>query len=278
MTHAARLYRHVCLHIALAGLCAIALVILPGCAGMGIGGINLISVEEEWQMGERFEQELARELQLSEDEEVQRYITRLGEQLVAQTDMAELDWRFYVVEGEQVNAFNVPGGLVYVYSGLITQIANASELVAVMGHEVGHGVARHGTERLTQQHGFAMLASAVLGAEPGLIEQLVAQVVTAGAMAQYSQAQEFEADDLGVDIMAAAGYHPAGMVDLLETLMALADTEPGAVQEFFATHPAVPERIERVEARIEAMELGDLRRDEAEFRTVQQRLGGNTPR
>jgi len=226
---------------------------VPGCATLGMGGVNLISVEEEWEMGRQFEAELAQELDVREDAS----LTRMGERIVSQTDKAELPWRFYVVEDESVNAFNVPGGLVYVHSGLIEAAGNEDELAAVVGHEIGHGVARHGTERLSQQYGLSVLAGVVLGEDPGIVSEIVAQVVAAGAVAQFSREQEFEADELGVRHMAAAGYDPQGMVNFLERLVEMAQRDPGTVERFFATHPATEERIEAVEGQIEEIRAQD---------------------
>lgn len=222
-------------------------VLVAGCAAIGTGDVNLISVEEEWEMGKEFEAQLAEELEVSKSSS----LTAMGEGIVAQTEMAHLPWRFYVVEDDDINAFNVPGGLVYVHSGMIARVGDENELAAAVAHEIGHGVARHGTQRLTRQYGLAVLAGAVLGEEPGLIKQIVAQVVTAGAIARFSRAQEFEADEMGVRFMADAGYDPNGMVRLLERFLELQQREPGAMATFFATHPSPEERIENVKGHIE---------------------------
>lgn len=252
---------------------AVFLFALPGCALLGIGGANLISIEEEWEMGRQLEAELAEELTLSDDPAVNEYVSRIGELLVSQTEMADLDWRFHVVEESDVNAFNVPGGLVYVNTGLISEAGNAAEFVSVIGHELGHGVERHGTERLSRQYELSVLAAVVLGQDPGVLQQIVAQIVSAGAIAQFSQEQEFEADEVGLDLMVDGGFHPRGMVALLERLLELREREPGTVEQLFATHPAVPERIERVEADIEALsDLAGLAMDDEGFQEIQRRV------
>jgi len=92
---------------------AIVFFVLSGCAALGTGGLNLISVEKEWEIGQQFEAQLAEELEVSEDPT----LTAMGNRIVAFTRKAELLWRFYVVQDDAVNAFNVPGGLVYVNSG-----------------------------------------------------------------------------------------------------------------------------------------------------------------
>ncbi len=102
-------------------------VFTAGCATLGFGGVNLISIEEEWEMGRQLEEELAEELPLLEDAVVNEYVSAIGDLLVSQTRMADLDWRFHVVEEPEVNAFNVPGGLVYVYAGLIEEAGGAAE-------------------------------------------------------------------------------------------------------------------------------------------------------
>ena len=230
--------------IQLLGLILMALAI-AGCAALGTNGVNLISVEEEWELGKQFEAELAEELNPYEDPA----ITRMGQRIVANTRKADLPWRFYVVEDESINAFNVPGGLVYLHSGLI-DVASDAEIAAVIGHEIGHGVARHGTQRMTRQYGLAILAGAVLGEDPGVVQEIVAQIVAGGAIARFSRANEFEADELGIRFVHDAGYDPEGMVALLERFMEMRDSDPGRIQQFFATHPSTEERIERVREHI----------------------------
>src|SRR5690606_1570900 len=117
----------------------------------------------------------------------------------------QLPWRFHVVQDDAINAFNIPGGVVYVNTGLIARAGSASELAVVLAHEISHGIARHGTERLTTQYGISIVAGLVLGQDPGLVEQIAAQIVATGAIARYSRGAEREADDLGVRYMAGAG-------------------------------------------------------------------------
>ena len=218
---------------------------VAGCAALGTSGVNLISVEEEWELGKQFEAQLAEELDPYEDPA----ITRMGQRIVAETRKANLPWRFYVIEDESINAFNVPGGLVYLHSGLI-DVASDAEIAAVIGHEVAHGVARHGTQRMTQQYGLAIIAGAVLGEDPGVVQEIVAQILAGGTIARFSQAQEFEADDLGVRFMHDAGYDPNGMIALLERFLDMQERDPGRMQQFFATHPSTDERLERVRERV----------------------------
>jgi beta-barrel assembly-enhancing protease len=246
---------------------------LSGCAALGLGGFNLVSIEEEWQLGRQIEAEINQQLPLSRDATVVNYVNRIGQDIVARTDMANLPWRFYVVESDEVNAFNAPGGLVYIYTGLIREASNASELIGVIGHEVAHGVARHGTQRLSQHYGIAVLASVVLGQDPGILSQIVAQLIHGGAMAQFSQRQELEADQMGVRFMTAIGYNPQGLVTFFERLQEMRERQPGAVERFFATHPPTPRRIEHVRAEIQRTPGTDnLPSNDGQFANVRARV------
>lgn len=246
--------------------------VVSGCATLGLGGFNIISLEQEWELGREIEREIGEQLTLSTDAELTGYVRNLGERIVAGTPMSGLEWRFHVVEDEAVNAFNAPGGLVYVNTGLIREAENASELSAVMAHEVGHGVARHGTQRLSQQYGVAVLAGLILGDDPGLLAEIAASIAAAGTMARFSREDEFEADELGVTFTVEAGYHPRGMVTFFQRLLELQQREPGSVERFFATHPATQERIDRVEDMVEGMgSLDHLATNDDRFPRVQGR-------
>jgi beta-barrel assembly-enhancing protease len=248
-------------------------LLLGGCATLGLGEFNIISIEQEWELGREIEAEIAQQLTLSNDAQVVGYVRDLGTRIVAGTTMAELDWRFHVVEDDAVNAFNAPGGLVYVNTGLIAAAGNASELVAVLAHEVGHGVARHGTRRLSQQYGVAVLAGLVLGEDPGLVAEIAASLAAAGTMARFSREDEFEADEMGLRFAARAGYTPRGMITFFERLLEMQEREPGSVERFFATHPATRERIDRAEGIIQGMgSLSGLATNDDRFAGVRNRV------
>lgn len=246
--------------------------LVSGCAAIGLGGFNIISLDQEWELGREIEAEIADQLTLSSDAELNGYVRDLGQRIVAGTPMADREWRFHVVEDEDVNAFNAPGGLVYVNTGLIREAENAAELSAVMAHEVGHGVARHGTQRLSQQYGVAVLAGLILGEDPGLLAEIAASIAATGAMARFSREDEFEADEMGVRFTSDAGYHPEGMATFFGRLLELQEREPGSVERFFASHPATRERIERVEAMIAGMgSLDHLATNDDRFPRVRER-------
>lgn len=245
------------------------------CATTGVnkGDFNLISYQEEWALGSQLEQDIARQLPLVSDRQALAYVNRIGQRIVSQTELAQAPWEFHIVADPQINAFNIPGGHVYVNTGLIAATDNVAELTGVMAHEISHGVARHGTEQLSKAYGFSIVAGLALGQNPPVYQQILTQIVGAGAFAKFGRDAEREADILGVDYMYGAGYDPHGMVTMFQELISRRQSSPGAVEQFFASHPLTEERIQVVRARIAALPAKpNLILQDAEFEQIQQRL------
>lgn len=258
------------LRIAMAPLvAAIALFSFAGCAT--IGGANYVSLEQEWQLGRDIEVQLARELNLVNDRTLTSYVDRIGQDMVARTNMGRLPWRFYVVADDQVNAFNVPGGLVYINTGLIERAGSAAELAGAIAHEIAHGTARHGTQRMSQAYEANILAGVLLGNNPGLAQQIAAQIAAQGAFASFSRSDEREADRLGVRYMADAGFDPEGLARMLEGLLDDQRREPGGVTRFFSTHPTTQERVAEVRQLARQVSRRGLRMNDGQFASVQAR-------
>ena len=236
------------------------LILLPallvgGCASTGVnqGQFNLVSTDEEWRMGQQLEQELSKQLRLVDDPSTVAYITRIGQRIVNQSELANLPWKFHVVADPAINAFNIPGGHVYVNTGLILAARNTSELAGVMAHEISHGVARHATERLTAAYGIDALGSILLGSNPSALKQIAAQVAATGVIAKYSRSAEIEADRLGVESMYRAGYEPNGMATMFQTLLGTRKQRPSSVEQFFSSHPLTENRIAAVRSQIASL-------------------------
>lgn len=248
---------------------------MGGCATSGVneGDFNVISIEEEWQLGQRLSEDIAKQLTLVEDRAVVAYVNQVGNQIVRQTEMANLRWQFHVVRNDEINAFNIPGGHVYVNTGLIAAADNASELIGVMSHEVGHGVARHGTEQLTRAYGLNIVAALLLGSDPATYERILAQILGTGAIARFSREAEREADTLAVRYVYSAGYNPNGVVTFFEKLLAQRGGNRGAVGDFFSTHPLTQDRIQHTRSLVEQLPpRPNLVTDEPGFREVRDRV------
>ena len=258
---------------------ALSLLVVAGvvtaCASSGVnqGDVNLVSLEEEWQLGAQLEQDLARQLDLVNDRSALSYVNQLGRQLVAQTEMRELPWEFHLVDSPEVNAFNIPGGHVYINTGLVGAADNAAELAGVMAHEISHGVARHGTEQLTRAYGIQIVGGVLLGQNPAAYEQILAQIVAGGALASFSRGAEREADDLGVGYMARARYDPEGLATMFEELLQRRRSQPGAVEQFFSTHPLAEDRIRDVRKQAAQLDASGLRMNDSGFASFKRRVG-----
>lgn len=242
------------------------LVALAGCATLG--GANYYSVQQEWELGQQLEVQLRQQLPLTNDATLNRYVNDIGQRMVRAANADNLPWRFYVVRDDAINAFNVPGGLVYVNTGLIAQTGSAAELAGAIAHEVAHGVERHGTQRLSKANEANLLASAVLGSDPGAAETIAAQIAAQGAFAKFSRADEREADAVGVQLMARSGYDPEGLAQLLERLAA--EERSGGVA-FFRSHPLSADRMQTVRALARRYQGQNLRMNDNQFASVRRR-------
>jgi beta-barrel assembly-enhancing protease len=230
-------------------------VAVLGCASSGVnrGQINLISLQEEWQLGRQLEADLARQLRLVDDPAALAYLDETGQRIVRQTEMANLPWTFHLVANPEINAFNIPGGHVYVNTGLIAEADDAAEFAGVLAHEISHGVSRHGTEQLSRSYGISILGSVLLGQNPQAYQQILAQIVAQGSLARFSRGAESEADRLGVRYMYDAGFDPRGLVEVFQRLLASRRGRPSSVERFFSTHPLTEERLAEARKMIDAL-------------------------
>jgi predicted Zn-dependent protease len=253
---------------------ALALAI-AGCASSGVnqGQLNLVSLQEEWQLGQQLERDLSRQLRLVNDSSALAYVNQIGQRIVRQTEMANLPWEFHIVANPEVNAFNIPGGHVYVNTGLIAEADDAAEFAGVLAHEISHGVSRHGTEQLSRAYGINILGSVLLGENPAAYQQILAQILAQGSLARFSRTAEGEADRLGVRYMYGAGYDPRGLVEVFEKLLAARQRRPSSLERFFSTHPLTEERLADARQEIESLpDRSGLVSREAGYDRLQDRL------
>lgn len=244
---------------------------LAGCAA--VSELNLVSTEQEVAMGAEFAAEVEREMKMLDDPVVEAYIDSLGQILARNSDRTDIAYRFRVVDTDEVNAFALPGGFLYVNRGLITTAENESELAGVIAHEVGHVVGKHSAKMLTRHYGIAMIAQIALGEDPGLVKSLVANIAATGALMKYSRDAEREADRFGVDEMHRSGLDPNGLATFFEKLHAMHEREPSSFEKFFSTHPPTAERISDTRSYIASLPaLASPTRDSERFHRIQERI------
>ena len=235
-------------------------VVLTG-ATVGVGcaavrqtlGRELVPVETEIQLGQKLAGEIETQHQVLRDAEIQRYVRFLAQPLIEQAwaDRPGIDYRITVLDApDQVNAFALPGGPMYVYTGLLLLAANEAEVVGVLAHELGHVVGRHSANQLATQFGLQLLVAVALGEDPAQLGQMAAELAGAGAMARFSRDDEREADDYGVRYAIGAGYDPWGTVEFFHKMRDMESGRGSAIGQLLASHPATDERIARLEGRI----------------------------
>ena len=252
-------------------------MLLEGCicetSGVNRGDINLVSRDQEWQLGRELAAEIHQQADVVQDPLVLKFIEQMGSRIVSETELADRPWEFHVIADSSINAFNIPGGHVFINTGLIRAAVTPSELAGVVAHEVAHGVARHSTERMTQAYGLNLLFGLIAGERVTMLEQIAGQLLGAGAMAKFSRDDEREADRLGLQYMADAAYDAAGMAAMFETMLSLRARRPNIVEQFFSTHPLTEERVAEMEVQAEdvADTTGDI--DAQAFERVKLQVG-----
>jgi beta-barrel assembly-enhancing protease len=215
-------------------------------------GINFYSLEKERALGKQLAQEVRRQAKVLDDPIIGEYVNRVGQNLVRNSD-ARVPFTFEVIDGPEVNAFALPGGYVFVYTGLIKMADEEDEFAGALAHEIAHVAARHMTRNATKgqlaQIGMIPL-SIGLGGIGGYAARQAAGAAIPMAMLSFGRKDEAEADYLGVQYMYAAGYDPNGAISIFEKLEALEKNSPGVVSRLFATHPMDAERIAKTQEEI----------------------------
>lgn len=247
-----------------------------------------ISTQQEAELGQEYARQIAMELPIIQDGPTVQYINQLGNQIASRADDRGIRYTFYVVNAPEVNAFAVPGGHIYVNRGLIERSQNMSELAGVLAHEVAHVAHRHGIDQWQRAQNantaLAVLYGVLLGRNPSGIEQVGIQVGGSAVFAGYSRDAEREADRTAIQYLLAAGIDPRGMITMFETLMAERQRNPGAVEQWFSTHPTTQERIDNTRAAIAELPAGSLQglnnntQAYADFRSRVSRLPASASR
>jgi predicted Zn-dependent protease len=215
-------------------------------------GINWYSIEKEIAMGKQYANEIERQAKIVDDPTIAEYVNRVGQNLVRNSD-CKVPVTIKVIDTDEPNAMALPGGFFYVNTGLLTLAENESEVAGVMGHEIAHIAARHGTKQATRGQ-LVILATIPLifmGGWTGYgIRQAVSILIPIGFL-QFSRAFESEADLLGLEYMYKAGYDPNGFVDFFERLESMNKRKPGTISKIFSSHPPTGDRIVTAQKNIE---------------------------
>lgn len=238
---------------------------------------NKYSVQDDVKLGRQAAQEAEQQFPLLPDEEVRGYVEKVGRRLVnaipSQFQHSEFQYYFKVINARDINAFALPGGPMYVNRGMIEAARTEGEMAGVMAHEISHVALRHGTAQATKSQkysllaGIAGLAGSIL-VSPGVGQ--LAQAPFAVYLLKFSREYETEADILGAQIMARAGYDPRDLANMFRTI----EQQGGGGGGFLSDHPSPNDRYARITKETEYLRVNSGRRDSREFAGIQERLRG----
>lgn len=212
-----------------------------------------LTVQDEIALGLQAAPEMARQFGGEHpDQEAQNLVDRIGSKLAGEIPTASATYPFYfyvLADDRTVNAFALPGGQVFITAALLRRLETEGQLAGVIGHEIGHVVARHSAEQMAKAQLTQGLAGAAGVAAGDLSSAQIAQVVGQFINMRYGREHELESDRLAVRYMAKAGYDPRAMIRVMEIL---AEASGGSSQpEFASTHPSSENRIQKIREAIE---------------------------
>ncbi|MDD4973457.1 MAG: M48 family metallopeptidase [Bacteriovorax sp.] len=213
----------------------------------------LTSSETENQQGEEaYRDILAKEKVVTGTREA-KMVEAIGKRIAAIANQPDFKWEFKTLQSDTPNAFCLPGGKVAVYTGIFKYAKNEAGLATVMGHEIGHAIARHGGQRMTQAMAtnVALAGLAAVGLakmdpdKKGLVMAALGVGATIGIILPFSRANETEADEIGLTLMSRAGYDPQEAVNFWDRFSQAGGKSPPA---FLSTHPPSPQRKEHLQS------------------------------
>lgn len=238
-----------------------------------------MTIQEERELGEKVLQEVCKIWPMVRDPAPRQYIARIGKRILATMGPQPFEYEYYVLNTPEINAFAVPGGKVFVNSGLILMVEKEDELAGVMAHEIGHVVARHIARQSEQGMKLglatlgALLAGIFLGPQAATAIGVTAQATSATVMLKYSRLHEEEADHLGLKYMERAGYDPRAMITMLKKIRRVSGPASSDPPAYLLTHPAAEQRMENMEIQmLNSPKMGGKRSPEGNLKRIQTKL------
>jgi predicted Zn-dependent protease len=235
----------------------LSVTLFTNCAMMGWAGPMLVSESDEARLGAEFDAQLRTDPEARKEYPIflantperkafQDYVIGLAQQVhaaIPAKDKPKYAFTYTLIDADVQNAFAVPGGYVYIYTGIVKSMKDESELVGVLGHEISHVTRHHYRDALAKQTGMSILYQALLGDDAGQLTQVVAQAFGTLASLSVSRDNESDADKYGTKYTAVTGRNPLGIAKYFERVK-----NPGP--QWLSTHPAPKNRVETVRAQV----------------------------
>ncbi len=222
--------------------------LLPGCAYVEplVQDFNIISVADETKIGQQAASEVAREMVIIEDPLLSAKVRSIGNRLVQALPRRDFDYHFYVVKEDSPNAFTIPGGSIYVHTGLLKFVEDDNELAGVMAHEIAHAFARHPVKGISRAYGAQYLSSLLFPGNQSQLKAFALKLTQGGLLTRYGREDELQADEIGYYLLKPAGFQTDGLLRFFGKLQNLESR--GFSIPFLSSHPPTPERIARLQA------------------------------
>jgi predicted Zn-dependent protease len=238
------------------------------------GQLQFYSLEREAAIGRQLAAEVDRSSSIINDPVISEYVNRIAQNLVLHSD-SKVPFTIKVIDSDDVNAFALPGGYLYVNRGLLEAADNEAEVAGVIAHEIAHVAARHGVEQASKGEllNYASIPLIFMGGWGGYIVQQVAGLAVPLTFLKFSRGAEKEADRLGAQYMWASGYDPNALITFFEKLQAKDKKKPGTLAKVFSSHPMTGDRITEVRELIARFpDRGEYQVSSSEFAQVKSRL------
>jgi predicted Zn-dependent protease len=240
---------------------------------------SAMTIQEERELGEKVLQEVRKIWPIIQEPAVKDYATRVGKRILSTMETQPFDYQFYVLNTPDINAFAVPGGKVFLNSGLILMVESEDELAGVVAHEIGHVVARHIAKQSDQSLKLglatlgAMLAGILLGPQAAAAIGVTTSAAGGALMLKYSRENEEESDYLGLKYMERAGYDRAAMISMLKKIRRVSGPSYSDPPPYLLTHPAIEQRMANLEVQMVHFPKTDrTRASEGDLRRIQTKL------
>jgi beta-barrel assembly-enhancing protease len=213
-----------------------------------------MSLDKEIALGHQLAAQVERQAKLFNDPVVNEYVNRVEQNIVRNSD-AKVPFTIRIIDSDEVNAFALPGGFLFVNTGLILAADQEAELAGVLAHETAHVAARHGAETASKEQALnlASIPLIFVGGVAGVGARQAAGIAIPVTFLKFTRNQEAEADYLGAQYMYKAGYDPSAMLSFFEKLQAKEKAKPGTMSSLFTDHPPTAARIAAIKQEIETI-------------------------